>query len=46
MFIFMLLLIVLAVAGIAATIRSLYLDGYGQKTPHVTDEYDALIRWR
>ncbi|WP_161498956.1 hypothetical protein [Cryobacterium aureum] len=41
MFIFIFLLIVLAVAGIVATIRSVLLDGYGRKNPHVTDQYEA-----
>ena len=46
MFILMLFLIFLAVAGIVTTIRSVHLDGYGQKIPRTANEYDALIRWR
>ncbi|WP_166806494.1 hypothetical protein [Cryobacterium serini] len=46
MFILFLLLTALAVAAIVATIGSVRRDGYGRRAPRMTDESDALVRWR
>lgn len=46
MTILLLLLTVLAVAGIVATIRAAWSDGYRRQPTRVTHDYDAQIRWR
>ncbi|WP_166805629.1 hypothetical protein [Cryobacterium ruanii] len=46
MTILMILLTVLAVAGIVATIRATRCDGYRRQPARVTHDHDSLIRWR